>query len=160
MRSGQDAGCHFFGREAAFSHCITWWNYYIRILKTRVLVDTEACVVLNLYYSAHWPHDIYVGRQVALRSTGEIETLAGNKGYTHQSLRDAIRSEGVEPVIRRRLFAYCDHAHNVRLDSNLSGQRLMTNGIFFSARLSPVDSITKDAICAHGIQQGCLAQRS
>jgi len=67
---------------------------------------------------------------VALRNTDEIERLAGDKGYDDQSLRDALRSEGVRPVIRHRLFAYYNHAHNARLDSDLYRQRWMAETAF------------------------------
>ena len=60
-------------------------------------------------------------RRVALHNTDEIESLADDKGYDDQSLRDALRSEGVRPVIRHRLFAHYDHTHNARLDSDLYG---------------------------------------
>ena len=60
----------------------------------------------------------------------EIESLAGDKGYDDQSLRDALRSEGVRPLLRHRLFAHYDHAHNARLDSELYGQRWMAETAF------------------------------
>ncbi len=120
----------FFDREAASSHYVDRSDRHIRTLKTTALVDTESCAVLDLHCSAHWPHDTQVGRQVALRNTAEIESLAGDKGYDDQSLRDALRSEGVRPVIRHRLFAHYDHAHNARLDSDLYGQRWMAETAF------------------------------
>jgi len=90
----------FFDREAASSHYVNRSDRHIRTLKTTALVDTESCAVLDLHCSAHWPHDTQVGRRVALRNTDEIESLAGDKGYDDQSLRDALRSEGVRPVIK------------------------------------------------------------
>jgi IS5 family transposase len=120
----------FFDREAASSHYIDRSDRHIRTLKTTALVDTESCAVLDLHCSAHWPHDTQVGRRVALRNTEKIESLAGDKGYDDQSLRDALRSEGVRPVIRHRLFAHYDHAHNARLDSDLYGQRWMAESAF------------------------------
>ena len=71
-----------------------------------------------------------MGRRVALRNTDEIESLAGDKGYDDQSLRDALRSEGVRPLIKHRLFGAYDHAHNARLDSELYGQRWMAESAF------------------------------
>ncbi len=65
-----------------------------------------------------------------LRNTEKIESLAGDKGYDDQSLRDALRSEGVRPLLRHRLFAAYDHAHNARLDSELYGQRWMAETAF------------------------------
>ncbi len=67
---------------------------------------------------------------VALRNTDKIESLAGDKGYDDQSLRDALRSEGVRPLLRHRLFAAYDHAHNARLDSELYGQRWIAETAF------------------------------
>ena len=67
---------------------------------------------------------------MALRNTDEIESLAGDKGYDDQSLRDALRSEGVRPLIKHRLFAAYDHAHNARLDSEKYGQRWMAETAF------------------------------
>lgn len=121
----------FFDRQAASSHYRRRWDRHIQTLKTTALVDTESCAVL-VHSSAHWPHDTQVGRQVALRNTDQVESLAGDKGYDDQSLRDTLRSEGVRPLIKHRLFAAYDHAHNARLDSDLYGQRWMAE-IAFSA---------------------------
>jgi IS5 family transposase len=120
----------FFDREAASSHYVDRSDRHIQTLKTTAVVDTESCAVLDLHCSAHWPHDTQVGRRVALRNTEKIESLAGDKGYDDQSLRDALRAEGVRPVIRHRLFAHYDHAHNARLDSGLYGQRWMAESAF------------------------------
>jgi IS5 family transposase len=42
----------------------------------------------------------------------KIEILASEKGYDDQSLRDGLSSAGVRPLLRLRLFAAYDHAHN------------------------------------------------
>ncbi|WP_225336305.1 IS5 family transposase [Halomicrobium urmianum] len=120
----------FFDRQAASSHYIARSDRHRRTLKATALIDTESCAVLDVHCSAHWPHDTQVGRRVALRNTTKIESLAGDNGYDDQSLRDALRAAGVRPVIRHRLFAHYDHAHNARLDSGLYGQRLMAETAF------------------------------
>jgi len=71
-----------------------------------------------------------VGRRVTLRNTEKPESLVGDKGYDDQLLRDTLRSEAVRPLIKHRLFAHYDHAHNARLDSGLSGQRWMAETAF------------------------------
>ena len=58
------------------------------------------------------------------------ESLAGDKGYDDQSLRDTLRSEGVRPLIKHRLFAGYGHAHNARLDNELYGQGWMAESAF------------------------------
>lgn len=102
----------FFDREVASGHYVDHSNRPIWMLKMTALVDTGSCAVHNLHCSAHWSHDTQVGCRVALRNTDEIQSLAGDKGYQVQSLRDALRSEGVRPVIKNRLLAHYDHAHN------------------------------------------------
>jgi IS5 family transposase len=131
-----DPGSHgaidatFFDRETASRHYQHRSDRHIRTLKTTALVDTDSCAILDVHCSAHWPHDTQTGRRVALRNTEKIESLAGDKGYDDQSLRDALRSEGVRPLLRHRLFAAYDHAHNARLDSGLYGQRWMAETAF------------------------------
>jgi len=39
------------------------------------------------------------------------------------SFRDALRAEGVRPLIKHRLFARYDHAHNARIESERYHQR-------------------------------------
>lgn len=68
---------------------------YVRTLKATGLVDTELCALLAGHCSAHWPYDRQVGLRVALRNPDEIESFAGDAGYDDQSLRDALRAEGV-----------------------------------------------------------------
>lgn len=120
----------FFDRHAASSHYVDRSDRHIQTVKTTAIVDTESCALLDVHCSAHWPQDTQVGRRVALRNTDAIESLTGDKGYDDQSLRDTLRKEGVRPLIKHRLFAHYDHAHNARLDSALYGQRRMAETAF------------------------------
>lgn len=95
----------FFDRERASRHYQHRSDRHIQTLKTTAFVDSESCAVLDLHCSAHWPHDTQTGRRVALRNTEQVASIAGDKGYDDHSLRDALRSEGVRPLIRHRLFA-------------------------------------------------------
>ncbi|WP_238992741.1 transposase [Halorubrum distributum] len=129
----------FFDRETASKHYQHRSDRNIRTLKTTALVDTDSCAILTLHRSAHWPHDTQTGRRVALRNTEKIESIAGERGYDDQPLGDALHSEGGS-LLRHRLFAAYDHAHNAQLDSELYGQRWMAE-IAFSAikrRFGPV----------------------
>lgn len=60
--------------------------------------------------------------------------FGGDKVYDDQSLRDALRSEDVRPLIRHRLFAGYDPTHIVRLGSELYGQRWMAVTVFSAIR--------------------------
>lgn len=120
----------FFDREAASSHYRNQSDHHIQTLTTAQLVDSESCAVLDLHCLAHWPHNTLVGRQVALRNPDELKSLAGDKGNDDQSFRGALRSGGVRPLIRHRLFTHYDYAYNARLDSDLDGKRWMVETEF------------------------------
>jgi len=104
-----DPGSHgaidatFFDHETEPRHYQHRPNRHIRTLKTTALIDTNSCAILDHHCSAYWPLDTQTSRQVALRNTEKIESLAGDKGYDDQSLRDALRSEGVRPLLRHPL---------------------------------------------------------
>ncbi|MGQ3413837.1 transposase [Natrinema sp. LN54] len=104
----------FFDREAASNHYINRTDRHIRMLKTLALIDTKSCSVLAIHCSPHWSHDTQVGSQVVLRNTADIESFAGDKGHDDHSLRDTLRTEDIRSVIKYRLFAAYDHAHNAR----------------------------------------------
>mgnify|MGYP000734204392 CR=1 FL=1 len=97
------------------------------------LVDLGLCASLDLHCSAHWRHDTQSARRVTLRNTEHIEGLAADKGYDDQSLRDALRSESVRPLIKHRLFAHYDYA-DVRLDSDLYRQRWIAETAFSATK--------------------------
>jgi IS5 family transposase len=60
---------------------------------------------------------------------GDLRSLAANKGYDKQSLREGLRDLGIRPLIKRRIFAPCDHAHNAKIDNNRYDQRSMTETV-------------------------------
>ncbi len=94
------------------------------------MLDAVPCAVLDIHCSAHWPHDTYVGHQIALRNTTKVESLAGDKGYDGQWLQDALGASGVRLVIRHRMVASYDHVCTARLDSELYRQRNVTETAF------------------------------
>nr|WP_246989701.1 transposase [Halorientalis marina] len=67
---------------------------------------------------------------MAPRDTGDLVSLVGDNGYDDQPLRDPLRAEGVRPLMKHRLFAGYDHAHNARLDSEAYGPRWMAETAF------------------------------
>ena len=64
--------------------------------------------------------------QLARRYAGELQTLAADKGYDSQWLRETLRHHGIRPLVKHCVHAPYDHAHNARIDYDLYGQRAMT----------------------------------
>ncbi|WP_369335033.1 transposase [Halorubrum sp. F4] len=118
----------FFDRETASKHYQHHSDRHIRTLKTTVLVDL--CAILDIHFSAHWPHDTQTGRRVVLRNTEKIENIASDRGYDDLSLRDALRSEGVWLLLRRRLFAVLHSRTQRTIGQRIYGQHWIAETTF------------------------------
>ncbi|WP_323192882.1 IS5 family transposase [Halostella sp. PRR32] len=120
----------FFDRETASKHYCRRTNYRVQTLKTTALVDTKTQAVLDVHCTTEKRHDTQIGWQLALRNAGEIASLAADKGYDWQRLREKLREEGVRPLIKHREFRPVDCAHNARIDESLYGQRALSETVF------------------------------
>ena len=120
----------FFDRETASKHYCRRTNYRVQTLKTTALVDTKTQAVLDVHCTTEKRHDTQIGWQLALRNAGEIASLAADKGYDWQQLREKLREEGVRPLIKHREFRPIDCAHNARIDGSLYGQRALSETVF------------------------------
>ena len=120
----------FFDREHASKHYCRRTNYRVQTLKTTALVDTASQAVLDVHCTTEKRHDTQLGWQLARRNAGELHSLAADKGYDWQQLRDTLREEGVRPLIKHREFRPIDCAHNARIDGSLYGQRALSEAVF------------------------------
>ncbi|OYR50460.1 IS5/IS1182 family transposase [Halorubrum sp. Ea1] len=120
----------FFDRETASKHYCRRTNYRVQTLKTTALVDTKTQAVLDVHCTTEKRHDTQIGWQLALRNAGEIASLAADKGYDWQQLREKLREEDVRPLIKHREFRPIDCAHNARIDGSLYGQRALSETVF------------------------------
>ncbi|WP_267162661.1 IS5 family transposase [Halovenus salina] len=124
----------YFDRESACKHYCRRTNYRVQTLKTTALVDTDSQAILDVHCTTGKRHDTQIGWQVALRNAGDLHSLAADKGYDWQELRDKLREEGVRPLIKHREFSPIDHAHNARIDSADYGQRSLSETVFSSIK--------------------------
>ena len=120
----------FFDRETASKHYCRRTNYRVQTLKTTALVDTKTQAVLDVHCTTEKRHDTQIGWQLALRNAGEIASLAADKGYDWQRLREKLRKKDVRPLIKHREFRPIDCAHNARIDGSLYGQRALSETVF------------------------------
>ncbi|ELY99551.1 ISH9-type transposase [Natrialba aegyptia DSM 13077] len=120
----------FFDRENASKHYCRRTNYRVQTLKTTALVDTESQAILDVHCTTEKRHDTQIGWQLARRNAGELHSLAADKGYDWQRLRDKLREEDVRPLIKHREFRPIDHAHNARIGGTLYGQRALSETVF------------------------------
>lgn len=113
----------YFDRQQASHHYRKRCGRDVQTLQATFLVDTAQGAVIDIHCSTKWPSGMNVGPQVALRNAGDLRSLAADKGYDAMNFRKKLRAEGVRPLIRHRIFAPYDHAHNARIEDDLYNQR-------------------------------------
>ena len=120
----------FYERDRASRHYCHRTNYRVQTLKVTKLVDTESQAVLDVHCSTTLEgSDADLCKQIARRNAGDLQTLAADKGYDKKALRERLRELGIRPLIKHRIFAPYDHAHNARIDEHLYAQRSMTETV-------------------------------
>ena len=123
-----------FDRDQPSRHYANRTHYRVRALKVTALVDVETLYITDIHSTTSKKHDAKIGPQVARRNAGDLLSLAADRGYDAKAFRDELRTNGVRPLIKHRIFAPLDHAHNARLDSDRYHQRSMTETVFSSIK--------------------------
>jgi len=120
----------FYERSAASRHYCQRTSYRVQKLKVTKLVDTDTQAVLDVHCSTtREGSDADLCAQIARRNAGDLLSLAADKGYDKKALREALRDLNIRPLIKHRIFAAYDHAHNARIDDNRYNQRSMTETV-------------------------------
>ena len=120
----------FYERDRASRHYCHRINYRVQTLKVTKLVDTESQAVLDVHCSTTLEgSDADLCEQIARRNAGDLRTLAADKGYDKNALRERLRELEIRPLIKHCVRAPYDHAHNARIDENLYAQRSMTETV-------------------------------
>ena len=120
----------FYERSAASRHYCQRTSYRVQKLKVTKLVDTDTQAVLDVHCSTtREGSDADLCAQIARRNAGDLLSLAADKGYDKQALRETLRELDIRPLIKHRIFAAYDHAHNARIDDDRYNQRSMTETV-------------------------------
>jgi IS5 family transposase len=127
----------YYDRSRASKHYCQRTNYRVQTLEATKLVDTDSQAILDVHCTTtKQGSDAEVAAKLARRYTGELRVLAADKGYDSQWLRETLREEGIRPLIKHRVHAPYDHAHNARINDDLYGQRAMTETVNASVKRS------------------------
>ena len=120
----------FYDRDHASRHYCHRTNYRVQTLKVTKLVDTESQAVLDVHCSTTLKgSDADLCEQIARRNAGDLRTLAADKGYDKNALREQLRELEIRPLIKHCIRAPYDHPHNARIDEDLYAQRSMTETV-------------------------------
>ena len=91
----------FYERSAASRHYCQRISYRVQKLKVTKLVDTETQAILDVHCSTtREGSDADLAEQIARRNAGDLRSLAADKGYDKQALREALRELGIRPLIK------------------------------------------------------------
>ena len=116
----------FYERDRASRHYCHRTNYRVQTLKVTKLVDTRSQAILDVHCSTTLEgSDADLCEQIARRNAGDLRTLAADKGYDENALREQLRELEIRPLIKHCVRAPYDHAHNARIDEDLYVQRSM-----------------------------------
>jgi IS5 family transposase len=127
----------YYDRSRASKHYCQRTNYRVQTLEATKLVDTDSQAILDVHCTTTKEgSDAEVCAKLARRYAGELRVLVADKGYDCQWLRETLRDDGIRPLIKHRLHAPYDHAHNARIDDDLYGQRAMTETVNSSVKRS------------------------
>ena len=121
-------------RIAVSKHYAKRTNYTFKAVKSTALVDCKTGCILDIHCSMTQPHDSQVGWQVLMRNLDNLSTITADKGYDWWLLRQKLRSEGVNPLIRRREFGWDGVAENALMDDTTYHQRSNIESTFFALR--------------------------
>jgi len=120
----------FYERSAASRHYCQRTSYRVQKLKITKLVDTDTQAILDVHCSTNREgSDADLCAQIARRNAGDLISLAADKGYDKKALRETLRDLNIRPLIKHRIFATYDHAHNARIDDDRYNQRSMTETV-------------------------------
>jgi len=127
----------FYERSAATRYYCQRISYCVQKLKVTKLVDIDSRAVPDVHCSTNREgSDADLAERIARRNAGDLRSLAADKGYDKQSLREALRELGVRPLIEHRIFTPYDYAHDARIDEQRYNQRSMTETVHPAAKRS------------------------
>ena len=101
----------------------------IRSLKTTLLVDTQAQMILDLHLTTTRRRDTQIGPKLTERNLERFHTLIADKGHDDRGHRQRLRRAGKRPLIRHRGFKPYDRGANARMDRKLYHRRSLVETV-------------------------------
>ena len=127
----------YYERSPASNHYCDRTNYRVQTIEVTKLVDTQTQAILDVHCTTtREGSDAEVCLQLARRYPGELLSLAADKGYDCNWLREDLRNIDVRPLIKHCIKKPYDYAHNARIDDDLYNQRSMTETANFAVKRS------------------------
>ena len=104
-----------YDRHYASKHYVKRCKMTFSDLKVTKIVDVQRLSVLRIHCTTTRKHDSQIILPLVDRTQAKLVSLHGDAGYDSKFVRDSLRSQGIRPVIKHRVFWNIDRAHNARL---------------------------------------------
>jgi IS5 family transposase len=126
----------YYERSPASKHYCDRTNYRVQTIEATKLVDTETQAILDVHCTTtREGSDAEVCLRLARRYPGELISLAADKGYDCNWLREDLRNDlTIRPLIKHCINKPYDYAHNARINDDLYNQRSMTETVNSSVK--------------------------
>jgi len=94
-------------------------------MQVTFLGDVESPSVLDLHCSTSHRGEAPVGQQVARVPAADLRSLAGDRAFDPEPLRNRLRGDRIRPLIPHREVPSLKRAHNARIDRTSYNRRWM-----------------------------------
>ena len=105
-----------------------------RALTIDALLNVKTLSIIDIHFTTAKKHDSKIGPQVTRRNAADLRSLAADRGYGSKAFRYEIRGNGVRLLIKYRIYASFDYAHNTCMDSDRYHRRSMFKTVFLSIK--------------------------
>ena len=104
-----------YDRHYSSKHYVKRCKMTFGDLKVTKIIDVRSLAVLRIHCTTTRRHDSQIILPLAGRTAAKLLSLHADAGYEAKFIRDSLRSQGIRPVIKHRVFQNIDRAHNARL---------------------------------------------
>jgi IS5 family transposase len=101
----------------------------IRSMKTTLLVHSNQQIIVGVHATTTRRHDTKLILPVIAKCMQHIDTLVADKGYSDNSVRQALKSVNIEPVIPYIEQTVFDKLANIKLDKPTYHRRVLNETV-------------------------------
>ncbi len=101
----------------------------IKSMKTTLLIHSNKQLIVGVHATTTRKHDSKIILPVVAKCPNKIDTLVADKGYDDNSVRQALKSVNIEPVIPYRECTELDKLANSKLDKPTYHRRVLNETV-------------------------------
>jgi len=116
-----------YDRHYSSKHYVRRCKMTFGDLKVTKIIDVHRLSVHRIHCTTTRRHDSQIILPLVRKTAALLLSLHGDAGYDAKFVRDSLRSQGIRPVIKHRIFQNLDKAYNARMKDY--GKRSMSETV-------------------------------